>query len=231
MAIDPDALHSSLDRLRADPELGGDLAAAMVRVADATRMLFSSDGAGVMLIDDERALSYVHSDDEGARRLEAAQRELGHGPCVDCLVLDHEVASEDVMTDDRWPGLAVLLEGAGVRAVLGVPVRIAGGAVGSLNVHRNRPSPWDPEETAAVAAYAGVIEDLIGSALLAQQRGELADQLQHALDSRVIIERAIGYLMARDQLDAVDAFDRLRRQARSERRKVIELAADLVGRR
>jgi AmiR/NasT family two-component response regulator len=35
--------------------------------------------------------------------------------------------------------------------------------------------------------------------------------------------------MARAQLDAVDAFDRLRRQARSERRKVIELASDLVG--
>jgi AmiR/NasT family two-component response regulator len=74
-----------------------------------------------------------------------------------------------------------------------------------------------------------VIEDLIGSALIAQQRGQLVDQLQHALDNRVVIERAIGYLMARDQLDAVDAFDRLRRQARSERRKVIELASDLVG--
>ncbi len=231
MAIDPDELHSSLDRLRGDPELGDDLAAAMVRVADATQVLFDSDGAGVMMIDDERALSYVHSDNEGARRLEAAQRELGHGPCVDCLVLDHSVASADVMADDRWPGLATLLEGADVRAVLGVPVRLAGGAVGSLNVHRNRPSPWDPEETAAIAAYAGVIEDLIGAALIAQQRGDLAEQLQHALDNRVIIERAIGFLMARDGLDAVDAFDRLRRQARADRRKVIDLASELVGRR
>lgn len=231
MAIDPDELHSSLDRLRADPELSDDLAAAMVRVADATRVLFGSDGAGVMLIDDERALSYVHSNEEGARRLEAAQRELGHGPCVDCLVLDHTVESQDVMDDSRWPGLAALLEGSGVRAVLGVPVRLAGGAVGSLNVHRREPCRWEPEETAAIAAYARVIEDLIGAALLAQQRGELANQLQHALDNRVVIERAIGFLMARDALQAVDAFDRLRRQARSERRKVIEIASDLVGRR
>lgn len=231
MAIDPDQLHSSLDRLRADPELSDDLAAAMVRVADATRVLFASDGAGVMLIDDERALSYVHSNEEGARRLEAAQRELGHGPCVDCLVLDHTVESQDVMDDPRWPGLAALLEGSGVRAVLGVPVRLAGGAVGSLNVHRRVPFSWGPEETAAIAAYARVIEDLIGAALLAQQRGELADQLQHALDNRVVIERAIGFLMARDRLQPVDAFDRLRRQARSERRKVIEIASDLVGRR
>lgn len=231
MAIDPDQLHSSLDRLRADPELSNDLAGAMVRVADATRVLFGSDGAGVMLIDDERALSYVHSNEEGARRLEAAQRELGHGPCVDCLVLDHTVESCDVMDDPRWPGLAVLLEGSGVRAVLGVPVRLAGGAVGSLNVHRRQPSSWEPEEVAAIAAYARVIEDLIGAALIAQQRGELADQLQHALDNRVVIERAIGFLMAQEHLNAVDAFDRLRRQARSERRKVIELASDLVGHR
>jgi GAF domain-containing protein len=231
MAIDPDQLHSSLNRLRGDPELSDDLAAAMVRVADATRVLFGSDGAGVMLIDDERALSYVHSNEEGARRLEAAQRELGHGPCVDCLVLDHTVETPDIMEDHRWPGLAVLLEGSGVRAVLGVPVRLAGGAIGSLNVHRRQPCSWDPEETAAIAAYARVIEDLIGAALIAQQKGQLVDQLEHALDNRVVIERAIGFLMASDRLNAVDAFDRLRRQARSERRKVIEIATDLVGAR
>ena len=182
-----------------------------------------------MLIDEDRALAYVNSDDPRSHQLEASQRELGQGPCVDCLVLDRPVSTPDVMTDSRWPALAGLLATAGIRAILGVPVRIAGGAIGSLNVYRLAAGPWGPEEAAAILAYAGAVEDLIGSALLAQQRGELAEQLQHALDSRVVIERAVGFEMALHHLDPVTAFDQLRRRARAERRKVADLAAEIVA--
>ena len=231
MTIDPAALERSLRSLRQeDPAPGDDLDRALGRVADATRVLFSADGAGVMLIDEDRALNGVSGDDPRGALLESAQRELGRGPCVDCLVLDHLVDTEDVLADGRWPGLPELLEPAGIRSILGVPVRIGGGAIGSLNVYRLHPGPWDGAEVAAIRTYAGVVEDLIGSALLARRRGELAEQLQHALDSRVVIERGVGYLMASGGVDAVTAFDELRRRARSERRKVADVAASLIDR-
>ena len=191
-------------------------------------MLFQADGAGIMLIDDERALGYVQPSDVGARRLEAAQRELGHGPCVDCLVHDHAIRTDDVIGDPRWPGLGELLEGAGVRAVLGVPVRMAGGAIGSLNVYRSTTSTWSDDEITAISAYAAVIEDLIGAALLARSNEQLAQQLQRALDNRVVIERAIGYQMATEGVDPVTAFDHLRRRARDQRRKLADLATEIV---
>lgn len=230
MTIDRQELERSLGSLRSSmSDRDTDLGAALARVADATRLLFSADGAGVMLIDEDRALSVVTSDDPRSKLLETSQRDLGRGPCVDCLVLDHLVMTTDVLEDPRWPGLAEVLEPSGIRSILGVPVRIGGGALGSLNVYRLRAGEWSDDEVTAISAYAGIVEDLVGSALLAHQRGALADQLQHALDSRVVIERAVGFLMASGDLDAVTAFDQLRRRARSERRKVSEVAAGLVG--
>jgi GAF domain-containing protein len=226
--IDPQTLRTSLEQL-SDTELSRDLATALSRVTEATRHLFGCDGGGVMLLDADQALGYVPTPDEGSRRLESAQRDLGVGPCVDSLVLDRLVHTEDVTTDPRWPELREPLHDAGVHAVLGVPIRSGASPVGSLNVYRAVRAEWSDAERDAIAAYGRVVEHLVTSALSAHSQQRLARQLQEALDHRVTIDRAVGYVMATQQLDAVGAFDVLRRTARSQRVKVAELAADLLG--
>lgn len=73
------------------------------------------------------------------------------------------------------------------------------------------------------------MEAVLGTALLAEAREEIVSQLRHALEHRVTVERAIGALMARERADAVTAFNRLRAEARSRRRKVVELAAEILA--
>lgn len=53
-------------------------------------------------------------------------------------------------------------------------------------------------------------------------------QLEHALSARVVIEQAIGVVSQRFGLAPREAFDRLRKSARSRGQKVHELAANLV---
>jgi GAF domain-containing protein len=229
MTMDERSVRASLRNLRDAIPPDADLVTALSRVAEATQHLFDSDGAGVMVLDDEQALAYVETEDEGARRLEVAQREVGQGPCVDCLVMDHIVRTSDVQADERWPRLQSQLEGSAVHAVLGVPITIAGGAIGSFNVYRSSRTPWDDSEVEAMRTFATVVEDLVGTALLARSKERLVRQLQDALESRTVIERAVGFVMATEGLDAVAAFDGLRRQARAERRKVVHLAADILA--
>jgi AmiR/NasT family two-component response regulator len=67
----------------------------------------------------------------------------------------------------------------------------------------------------------------------AQERkvGELqttVGQLQSALDSRVVIERAIGMLAERFDLTIPEAFELLRSAARSSRRRLSELAEEMI---
>ena len=61
----------------------------------------------------------------------------------------------------------------------------------------------------------------------ADAQEQRASQLQTALDSRVVIEQAVGMLAERFDLSVADGFDLLRRAARDSRRQLRSLAAEL----
>ena len=78
-------------------------------------------------------------------------------------------------------------------------------------------------------AYAGVVSTLLAAAAKAELKGTLAEQLQTALDSRGLIERAKGALMERERLDDQEAFTHLRRAARSSGRLLSEVAREVAA--
>ncbi|MBV9048291.1 MAG: GAF and ANTAR domain-containing protein [Solirubrobacterales bacterium] len=229
--IDPRALDGSLRALRARID-ATPLQDAFHATLDAARSLFNATGAGVMLVDDGSMLRAVAATDARGYMLESRQEDTGEGPCVDALVTDRIVLCADLASDPRWPRLQPDLPDSGVRAVLGVPVHAANVTVGSLNVYRDAPHDWGETEIEALETYALLIERLLVNALQAEHLSQLAEQLQHALDNRVVIERAVGLIMGREEVDAVTAFDRLRRMARSSERRAAEVAAEILeGRR
>lgn len=230
-SVDPTAVARSVAELRADDLGKGELRAALNAVVEASARVFAADGAGVMLIDDQQALHYVGATDGRAAALEAAQEETGEGPCIDSLVNDTLVLTPDLVEDERWPLLTQQIGSLGVRAILGAPLRLGMGAIGSLNVYRFEPWTWDEADIAGVEAYAQVVEELLGSAILARQRHTIVDQLSRALSHRVVIERAVGVLMATEGMDPVRAFDALRRAARSRRVRVSDLAEQILSAR
>ena len=63
----------------------------------------------------------------------------------------------------------------------------------------------------------------------AQRHERTVKQLEHALEHRVVIERAVGVLMERHGLDQLTAFERLRSAARDSRRRAADIAAEIVA--
>lgn len=225
--IDPDALVASLRRLQtSSPETG--IVHQLERTVQVVDTLFGYAGAGLMFAEENGTLRYLVATNAEGRSLEAAQERLGEGPCVSAYTTDSAVTTVDVQGDQRWTALATLLH-PDVRAVAGVPVRFGGGPVGTLNVYQSAPYDWDESDIQALHAYADVIEQLLTAAIAAQEKSVLADQLQYALDYRVVIERAIGYLMGKHDLTAAQAFTGLRKRARDSRRRVADLAAEVLG--
>lgn len=224
--IDPETLGASLRRLSGVQDHA--LEQALEHTVSACVDLFRVTGSGLMVADDQNTLRYVAASDGPGRQLELIQTETGQGPCVDTFVHDTVVTTEDLAADQRWPVDHEAFAGLGVRAMMGVPVRLGGIVVGSLDVYRDSPGTWDATEVAALQRYSDVIEATMHAALRAHNAGELADQLQYALDYRVVIERAVGYLMGRDRTDAVGAFDVLRRAARNQRRRIADVAQQLL---
>jgi GAF domain-containing protein len=229
MAIDPDALSASLRRLATLGEPGTSVVEALQHVTEACVDLFGVTGSGIMLADEQNVPRYVAASDGPGRMLEVIESDTGQGPCTEAFVNNTAVASADVTTEGRWPDLASALRPHPVRAVLGLPVRLGGVTVGTLDLFYDRPHLWQDDECQALARYRDVAESTLAAAVAAHNAGELASQLQYALDYRVIIERGVGYLMARDQVDSMTAFNRLRRAARDTQSKIGDVAQQLVS--
>jgi GAF domain-containing protein len=230
MPIDADALATSVARLEGVDPVDTGLDAALELAVAETDQLFGVDGAGLMLIDGDGVLRYTAASDEPGRMLEAVQEQVGEGPCVDAFLKDGPVLAEDLGVDPRWPSAGPMAAGHGIRAVLGVPIDLREGPVGTLNVYAARPRRWDDSEVAAIRAYTRVIASLLRTAVQAHVSGRAATQLQQALDHRSLIEQAKGILMERRGLDQRAAFELLRSRARSSRRRLDEVARETVGR-
>lgn len=227
MHIEQSALEATLGRLGGELAHQG-LATAVADIVTAMPTVFDVDGAGVLLLDEEQVLRYVGSTDTASELLESVQASTGRGPCVEALLDDEVVVVEDLGADSRWPDLAEVLVPAGVRAVLGSPIHLAGAPVGSINVYRRERYTWDDSDRSALGAFNRVVERLLAAAIVSESREAVVTQLQHALEARVEIERAVGVVMATENVDAATAFERLRRVARSTRRPVREVAREVV---
>jgi GAF domain-containing protein len=230
MSIDRDALARSVARLEGVDLAGTGLDAALELVVAETDNLFGVDGAGLMLLSEGGVLRYVAASDEPGRMLEAIQEQIGEGPCIDAFLEDAPVRADDLGADPRWPSAGPLAAGHGVRAVLGVPVNLRQGPVGTLNVYAAQPHRWDDGDVAAIQAYTRVIASLLRAAVQAHVSGRAATQLQHALDHRSLIEQAKGVIMERRGLDQQAAFELLRSQARSTRRRLDDVARQTIER-
>lgn len=150
----------------------------------------------------------------------------GDGPCTEAVRRGSEIAAADdgeMLT--RWGAVGHALLGAGYGAVHALPLGVNGECVGSLLVARTEPLPLDDDELEAARAFAALAS--VGLSL--HRSGEVAEQLQHALDARVKVEQAKGVVSATLQLPVGDAFDVLRQYARDRNLRLIDLAADVVG--
>jgi transcriptional regulator with GAF, ATPase, and Fis domain len=200
--IDVEALLKSIGSLQDLQFRRTGLEPAMQQVVDAAKTLFKADGAGLMLIGQGEALRWVTATDPRAQVIEAAQERLGQGPCVDAFEQGTLQLIPDTAAEKRWPELTRVLRHDGVHALLSVPVQVAQGTVGSLNFYLAEPHEWDHSERNAAEVYGRLAGALLGSALTVELQGRLIEQLQWALDHRILIEQAKGILMEREGISA-----------------------------
>ncbi|MDX6647386.1 MAG: hypothetical protein QOK40_3113 [Miltoncostaeaceae bacterium] len=230
MPVDPQRLDATLARVAGSGPMSTSAAEGVGLLIVAAAELFGVDGVGILLADAGQDLRHVASTDPSAQALEEAQELTGEGPCVDSYVEGRTVHTPDLRRDERWPKLARAVANDGVRAVLGVPIRMKGLPIGTLNAYAREDHPWDQSEIDAIEALNRVLESQLAFSAARFQSDELVRQLEQALEQRVAIDRAIGVLMERERLDARGAFNHLRRRARDERRRADEVAREILSR-
>jgi GAF domain-containing protein len=228
MPIDPSMLAKSIGTLT-DLHPDQDLPATLQQAVLAAKSLFDADAAGVMLVDLGGNLRWASASDQRAQVLEDNHEVFAAGPCSEAFTSGRPAVMHDATLERRWGEVALTFVEVQIRSGLSVPVELGGGPIGTLDLYAADPRGWDDTEIIALQAYAGIVASLLLAAAKAELSGALADQLQTALDSRGLIERAKGALMERERLDEQEAFTHLRRAARSSGRKLSEVAGEVAA--
>jgi GAF domain-containing protein len=217
MPIDPALLAKSIATLTdLDPQQ--DLAATLEQAVVAAKQLFTVDAAGIMLADADGKLRWASASDPLAQSLEDNQETFAAGPCAQAFASGRPAVIHDATLEPRWGEITLAFVELDIRSGLSVPVQLGGGPIGTLDVYAAAPGGWDQTEISALQTYAGLVATLLGTAAKAQHSGRLAEQLQVALDTRLLIEQAKDTLEKRERLDDQQAFVDLRQAASSSRR-------------
>jgi transcriptional regulator with GAF, ATPase, and Fis domain len=197
-------------------------------LTDRSAQLLDVSAAGLLLVDQRGELRVVAASSEAARLLELLQVQLGQGPCLDCFRSGRAVTATDLGTDRRWPRFAEAAAEAGLGAVQALPMRLREQVIGALNLFRDTPGDFDPINVRVGQALADVATIGLLHERTMRRRDTLNEQLQAALNSRVVIEQAKGKLAERLGLDMDQAFNVLRDHARARNLRLSDLARAFI---
>lgn len=201
---------------------------ALHDIVESAAEILGIHGAGMSLVRDGR-LQFATASPQDIASLEQIQAEQQTGPCLDAYAKATPVLVDDLRTHrQRWPELVDVASSAGIAAVGAVPLLIDDAPLGTLDLYDTRPRTWTEEET-EVASLLGVLAagHFANTARL-DRANRVVDQLQEALDSRVIIEQAKGILAGERGISVDDAFGVLRAHARHRGASLREIAHAVV---
>jgi len=192
--------------------------------------LADARAAGLMLADPRDRLNFMAASDERVHVLDLFQVQADEGPCFDCYRQGRAVSEPDLRTASaRWPKFAPEAVKAGFGAVHAFPMRLRREVIGSMGLFADRAGPMRPEDVAIIQALA----DIATIGMLQERairRGEVvAEQLQTALNSRVVVEQAKGVIAQIYRVTVDEAFELLRQYCRRRGLRLGEIAALIVA--
>lgn len=208
-----------------------DVVELLQTLVDNASELFDASAAGIMLANQYQELEVIASTNERSAFIGLMQLHAGEGPCVEAFTTGQTVSVESpAEMQRRRPRFAAESAELGYAAVHSVPLRLRETTLGSMNLFRESTGALNVEDATAVRA----LTDVATISILQQQTTEHAEllrtQLQQALDSRVVIEQAKGFLSHTHHVDLDNAFTLLRSYARSHQARLADTARGVVDR-
>jgi GAF domain-containing protein len=206
-----------------------DVVEVLTLLADRCVEVLDVDAAGLMLAAPEGELRVVASSSEGMRLVELFELQAQEGPCPDCYRTGEPALSQNLATTDvRWPQFSPVALEAGFKSVHALPMRLRGVTIGALNLFRADTGALDEADVVAGQALADVATIAILQHRAAIQAHIVVDQLNHALNSRILIEQAKGVLAERTGLSMEASFSWLRNHARSHNLLLVDVAQSVI---
>jgi GAF domain-containing protein len=184
-----------------------------------------------MLVDGAGELAVVASTSEHRHLVDLMQLRAGYGPSVECFLTGEVVSIADLAHEaSRWPEFDSGAIELGYKSVFVFPLRLRGSIIGSLALFRSTASVMSAEDISIAQGLADVATIGILHERAIRESDLAKEQLQRALNSRVIIEQAKGVLAQTRSVDMDEAFAAMRAYARTNGIKLHDVAERIVSR-
>jgi GAF domain-containing protein len=206
-----------------------DVVDLLTLVTDRCVEVLDVTSAGIMLVAPDGDLRVMASSSDTMRYLELFELQAQEGPCLDCFRTEQAVVNQDLGTvNGRWPRFAAEALKAGFHSAHALPMRLRGTVIGALNLFHTDPGGMSTADIAAAQALADVATIAILQNRAALESQVVNEQLQTALNSRIVIEQAKGMVAERLDLNMEEAFTTLRAYARSHNRRLVDVAYNII---
>jgi len=206
-----------------------DVESTLTELTESVTAVLGLSGSGVTMADEGR-LRFVTAVSEASADMERNQEHWQAGPCRDAYDTGKAVRVTDVRVEEaRWPEFAATAARLGVAGVAGIPMRLADQMIGALNLYSPKPREWSDEDIAVAEVLADVATSYVVNASKLRQQEQLSEQLQEALESRVIIEQAKGITAQQHAVTIDQAYQRMRRHARTNNASMRLVAEAIVA--
>jgi GAF domain-containing protein len=206
-----------------------DVVELLTVLADRCVDVLDVGAAGLMLASPSGDLRVMASSSEAMRVLELFEIQAQEGPCLDCYRTGQQVVNQDLSTTNgRWPRFAPEALAAGFASVHSLPMRLRGTIIGALNLFHVAPGDMRLSDVDAAQALADVATIAILQHRLVREAQIVNEQLNVALNTRIVIEQAKGMLAERRGLSMEVAFATLRNHARAHNLRLADVARDVI---
>ena len=226
--LDEDDLHESLAGLSRLAPARLSLDSLLTRVAHyAVQAIPGADGAGLTLLEAGRGNTLVATA-PFVSEIDAVQYGIGQGPCIMAAREGRTIISGSLGSDPRWRQFGGRVARMGVHSAVSLPLVTPEGVVGAMNVYAHAKHAFDERAAELGGVFAGPAAIAVENAHVLERTRRLALHLQVTLDTRMVIERAVGIMMSRSGIDEVEALDRLKTLSQHEHEKLVVIAQNLV---
>lgn len=173
---------------------------------------------------------FVTALDERTASLERVQEDNQAGPCIEAFRTGQPflISSFD-QVEERWPAFVKQARAVGLASAASISMRLNGESLGTLDVYHTSPRDWSVEDVGIARVLADIASGYVATASALERQRRTTQQLQRALDSRVIIEQAKGIIAAERKITVDEAFGVLRDHARSHNAHLRSVAEAVIN--
>jgi GAF domain-containing protein len=171
----------------------------------------------------------VASSDAAACALDELQNGFGDGPCLTALRNGTTLLVPDLAEERRWAHYVKAAQENGVSSILAVPLDLAGEAEAVMNLYSGCSNGFTAEDISTAEAFANQAATSLRLVLRIAQLSEARSDLAMAMQSRTVIDMAVGAIMAENRCTRDMAFKILTEASSSRNIKLRDVAATVIA--